>query len=402
MKKLLSQTKKLILLMSVFLVFSINAGLAEEADTLEEAFKGGSLSGEIGSYFEFTFAEASDSDYGWANAYLTLKYETLSWNNLEFGARFFAHGELFSDHDDGTTDPFDTDIETKFTLPELYLNYSFFDSSNVTIGRWKNVGHTEDKQSEGGYVRFKEIENVEIVAGIVKRLADVDHDDSEDFGRTNDSQVLDSEDPFGAGSGPILMFLEGTYQPIDIVTFNPYFMYHDDYASVFGIDTEINAEWEDYEVKYGGAIKYVNVNAEISGSTDANIFCLQPYIEKGPVKLEFSYSKFDDGDALNQPAWMADPFSIVDQDETKGNPGAEVFESKIKYSWDKTWVSYSYATATYDTHATEGEGYHDHEFQIGYDITESFDINVQYCIVSFDDIDNQDYNKIETLMRFKF
>ena len=402
MKNVLVGSRRIIVLVSIFIAFSTGVCFAEDAETIEEAFKEGNFSGTIGSYFEFTSAEADDSNYGWSNAYLTLKYETLSWNNLKFGARFFAHGELFNDHDDGTTDPFENDIETNFTLPEMYLNYSFLESSSVTIGRWKNVAHLDDAQSEGGYVSFKEIENLEIIAGAMVRFAEVDYDDSEDFGRTNDSQDVDSEGTYGAGSGPAVIFLEASYKPIEILTLTPYYMYHNDYASVVGLDTKINAEWEEYDVKYGGAVKYVNVNADIAGSDDANVIAIQPFVEKGPVKLDFSYSRFADGDALNHPGWLADGFSIVDQDAAKNNAGAEVFESRIKYSWDKAWVSYAYATANYDTSSSKGEGYSDNEFQIGYNITDNFDINVRYFIVKFDDIDDKDYNKVETHIRFKF
>ena len=252
MKEITEIAKKgfVLLLISCGILFvSISACFSEETETIEAAFKGGKFSGTIGNYFEFIAREADDSDSGWSSAYLTLKYETLSWNNIKFGARFWAHGELYNDHDDGTTDPYETDIETKFTLPEVYLNYGFFKTSSITVGRWnhKKVSHIDDAQSEGGFISFKEIENIEFIAGVMERFAEIDYDDSEDFGRTNDAQDLDSEDTYGAGSSPILIFLEAKYKPIELLNVNPYFMYHNDYASVFGIDTSISAKWEEHE-----------------------------------------------------------------------------------------------------------------------------------------------------------
>ena len=125
------------LLLAVCLVIN-NVSFANEADTVEDAFRNGKISGTIGSYFEYTNRDADDSDFGWATGYLTLKYETLSWNDLKMGARFFAHGQLYSDHDDGVTDPFDVDVESQFTLPELYFNYVFAENSSVTVGRWNH------------------------------------------------------------------------------------------------------------------------------------------------------------------------------------------------------------------------------------------------------------------------
>jgi len=398
--------KVVVLLLGVFVIFSFfpNACFAEDSLTIEDVFKKGTFSGTIGNYFEFIAKEADDSNAGWSTAYLTLKYETLSWNNLKFGARFFAHGELYSEHDDGTTDPYEQDIETKFTLPEVYLNYSFLNHSSVTAGRWdhRKVSHIDDAQSEGGYLSFKEVKNLELIAGVMRRFAEIDYDDGEDFGRTNDAQDLDSENTYGSGSGPLLVFLEARYQPVELLKFNPYFMYHNDYASVFGIDTGISAEWKQHGVKYGGDIIYEHIDADITGSSDADIIVIQPFVQKGPVELKFSYSKFDDGDALNHPGWLADSFNIVDQDTAKNNAGAEIFEGRIKYAWDKAWVSYTYATATYQTSSSEGEGYSDNEFQIGYNLTKNLDVNIRFFIVAFDDIDDRDYNKVETRMRFKF
>jgi len=401
--------RKIKLLINILLLGSwfiyISACFTADANTIEEAFKGGKVSGTIGNYFEHRYADASDSDYGWSSAYLTIKYQTLTWNDLKFGARFFAHGELYSDHDDGTTDPFDADVESQFTLPELYLNYAFAGSSSVTVGRFKHkkVSHIDDNQSEGGYVSFKEIENLELIAGTMTRFAEIDYDDGEDFGRTNDAQDLDSEGTYGAGSPSYLMFLEAKYRLNDVVKFNPYFMYHNDYANVLALDTIFTSEWEKYNVEYGGSINYVHVNAEIAGSTDANIFAIMPFIQKGPVKINFSYSKYDDGTALNHPGWLADEYKLVDQDNAKNNSGADIFETKIKYSInDCLWTSFAYAAANYDAHSTEGDGYQDLEFQVGYKITDNLDINGRFYIVTFDNISDQDYNKFESRMRFKF
>lgn len=400
--KILNRSMLLLLVLSIV---SASICFAEEADTIENAFRQGKISGEIGNYFEYVDRDAEDSDSGWSTAYLTLKYETLSWNRLAFGARFFAHGQLYSDHENGTTDPYEVDIETNFTLPEMYLSYGFLDQSNATVGRWNHqkVSHIDDAQSEGGYVSFKEIENVELIVGAMTSFAEIDYDDSEDFGRTNDAQDVDHEATYGAGSGPMVVFVEGKFEPLKEIKVNPYFMYHDDYAHVIGIDTQLDLFWEDYEVKYGAKAIYYHVNADINTSDDANVWAIQPFIAKGPVKLDFSYSQFDDGSALNKPAWLTDYLNVlVDQDVIDAKPDADVFEARIKYAFEKLWLSYTFASADCARSATEGEGYTDNEFQIGYNITDNLDINLRYFIVVFEDIDNRDYNKVETRLRFKF
>lgn len=389
---------------SVFLLslFVSKVCLADGVDSLESAFKGGKFSGTIGNYFEFIASDTSESNSGWSTAYLTLKFETLSWNNLKFGSRFWTHGELYSDHDNGITDPFEVDIESKFTLPEMYLSYGFGEESNVTVGRWQNVGHIDDAESEGGYITFKEIEKLELLAGMFTRFAEIDYDDSEDFGRTNDSQEVDSEATYGAGSGAAVMFLEAQYKPVDVLKLNPYFMYHNNYASVLGLDAGISTEWKEHGIKYGGNVIYQHIYADIIGSSDANTIFIQPFVKKGPVELKLSYSMFDDGDSLNKPAWLKDCNDIIDQDIADNTSDAEVFEALVKYSFDKTWLSFAYSSATYAFSSSIGDGLKDYEFQVGHKITESFDINIRYFIVTFDNISQKDYNKVETLIQFKF
>ena len=392
----------MILFFAFLLMFSSSV-FADEAQEFKNAFRDGKFSGEIGSYFEYKDNEASDSNTGWATAYLTFKYETLKWNDLQFGVRFFGHGQLYNETQN-SSDPFGADIETEFTLPELYFNYAFGEASNFRIGHWEHgkVSHIDDNQSEGLYVQYKEIEKLELIAGLMNRFAEIDYDDGEDFGRTNDSQDLDDEPTYGSDSKPNLYFFEARYQPADLIGLNPFFMIQNDYASVFGLETNVKSEWEKYKIKYGANILYENINAEIAGSGDANVFAIMPFVQKGPVKLDLCYSMFSDGSALNKPQWLADINNIVDQDNADGMAGAEFFETRIKYSFEKLWLSYAFGIANYDTSASAGNGFNDNEFQVGYKITDSLDVNVRYFIVSYDDIANKDYNKVETVLKFKF
>jgi len=395
----------LCILSTIFFLPGNDLCFAEDISALKDAFTQGKFSGTIGNYTEFVNKKADNSDTAWSTGYLTLKYETLDWNHVKLGARVFAHGKLYDERSDSVSSPpYKNDIETQLTLPELYLTYEFLNTSAVTAGRWnhKKVSHIDDAQSEGAYIRFAEIKNFEMTAGVMRRFAEIDYDDSEDFGRKNDAQDLDSESTYGAGASPYLIFLESQYKPTDLLTINPFYMTQQDYADVIGIDTGIKTEWKKHGLKYGGNLIYERVNAEAAGSDNADIVVIQPFVKKGPWELKCSYSKFDDGDALNHPGWLADSFNLVDQDNAKNNAGAEVVESLIKYRWDKVWASYAYATATYAASSSEGDGYSDHEFQIGYQITDSLDVNLRYFIVAFDNIYDKDYNKVETRLRFKF
>lgn len=404
MDRLIKTRMKTVFLFLALCLMAANISFAEDAETVADAFKQGTISGAIGSYFEYTNTDADDADFGWATGYLTLKYETLGWKGLKTGARFFAHGELYSDHEDGVTDPFDADVESKYTLPELYLDYGFAGNSSVRAGRWDHlkITHIDDNQSEGGYVRFKEVEGLDLTAGAMRRFAEIDYDDGEDFGRNNDAQDLSSESAYGPGSGDYLYFFEAKYDGIDILSVNPYVMYQEDYASVYGIDTKIEAEMDDPELTYGGEASYYHVDAEIAGSGDADNYMLAPFVKIDPVYLSVGYARFDDGNALTKPAWLRDYFLPVDQVATYATPDSDVVFGKLKLTFGDFWTHFVFADSKYATTAGNGDGSQEYELQFGYTLVRNLDFNVRLFDVQFDNVDDKDYQKIETHICFKF
>ncbi len=377
---------------------------AEDAETIGDAFKNGKVKGTIGSYCEFTKADADESDYGWGTSYFTLKYETQKWNCLSLGARFFVHGRLYSEHDNSTRDPFESDVETQNTLPELYLNYSFAEKSRITVGRWnhKKISHIDDAQSEGAYVTIKEISDWEFIVGVMTRFAEIDYDDGEDFGRTNNSQDLDSENKYGSDSKPYLFFIESKCKPLDMIKCNPYIMSQNGYATVYGLDTKIEKKVEDFELTYGGKVNYYHVSTDILSKRDSNNFAVFPYISKGPIEVTIGYAKFDNDDSFNKPAWLRDYFSILDQQKEYGKAGSEEYFAKLKLTIDKFWMHVAYGDNNYDFTSSKGDNVQEYELQFGYKFAKNLDINIRLFDVRYDNVDERDYQKGESRLRFKF
>ncbi len=405
MNKIIGKIIKEALLSAVLCLMITQMSFAEQAETIEDAFKNGTFNGTIGSYYEFKDREGEKANAGWATAYFTLKYETQDWERLSFGGRFFVHGQLYSDAQNGTSDPFNTDIEKEITLPEIYLNYNFFEESNVRIGRWnhKKISHIDDAQSEGVYVQFKEIENLGINAGFMRRFAEIDYDDGEDFGRKNDSQDLDSETTYGPGSSSYLMFLEGKYTPFEEwLIINPYIMYQKNYAAVYGFDTKIEGKQEDYNFSYGAKASYYYVAADIVGSGDSNSYKIEPFMNIDPVSFSIGYARFDDGDALNKPAWLADYFLPLDQLITYGMADSNIVFSKIKLTLGKFWTHFAFSNSQYAFNAKNGDGAQEYELQFGYKFLKSLDWNIRLFDVKYQNVDYKDYQKVESRVRFKF
>ena len=390
-----------LVMLALMLMFS-GVVRAEGTLTIEDAFKNGFVSGEIGTYIERRDNDGA-ANYGWGTAYATVKYVTDTWNNLEAGIRFFAHGEIYNQSDNGT-DYFDSDIEKKVTLPELYLSYGFGESSNVTAGRFANKGvaHLDDTHSEGAYVQFKEIEDLTLTAGFMRRFAEIDYDDSEDFGRTGDQQDLNSTATYGAKADSVLGFVEAKYKILDAITLNPYYMRQGGYASVLGIDTKAEFELEAVELKYGASLELYQVYSDIVGSSDSFNIMIAPFVGFGPVNFIVGYVDYDEGDSLNKPAWFNDPL-MSDSDQVVGESaaGAEAIFTKLKLSLGNFWTHVAYVDYGYDM-GSNGDGAQEAEWQLGYKFTKSLDAEIRLFDVKYDNVDNKDYKKIEARVRFKF
>ncbi|MFH2145180.1 MAG: hypothetical protein ABII75_04020 [Candidatus Omnitrophota bacterium] len=395
----------ILLVMCLFGVFvSAVVCFAEDAATIEDALANAKINGETGSYFEFTDADAVDSDFGWSTGYLTLKYETQSWKRLKLGTRFFAHGQLYSDHDNTTTDPFDADIETPYTLPEFYLNYSVTEGTNAAIGRWdhRKISHIDDAQSEGAYIAINEIADLELIAGVMRRFAEIDYDDGEDFGCTNKTQDLDSKTTYGANSESYLFFIESRYKLSEMLTLNPYLMSQDGYASVYGLDTKFKREWEGIGVAYGAEVYYYHVSADIPASSDSDNFAVFPFVSTGPLEFTLGYASFDGGDSLNKPIWLCDYFTLVDQQKEYGNAGSDKYFAKVKLAFDRFWTHFAYGDNNYNFVSGRGDRSQEYELQFGYNVTENLALNLRLFDVQYRDVADKDYQKVESLVRFKF
>lgn len=369
--------------------------------SIEEAFAQGKVSGAIGSYVEIKDREGGLENFDWTTAYLTLKYETAKYKGLSLGARFFAHSEVSQNSGNGVN-YYDVDIEKKYTLPELYLALDYLESSKVVVGRFdhRKISHIDDSHSEGGYIEFNELDFMDMRLGYMTRFAEIDYDDNEDFGRADAGQDLANGAMYGEDSEPYLLFFEGEMKPCEMLEVKPYIMYQDGYAGVYGLDAKVSKKLE--EVTIGTKMGIQHVKADLAGFDDATNFSLFPYVKMGGLKAIVGYAKFDDGNAMNRPYWVAETYSVMDQQLEYGAAGTEAYFVKVKYALEKVWAHVAIAKKSYDYAVSRGDEVIEYEFQTGYKFTKNFDINLRLFDVQYDKVDGKDYQKLEGRLNFKF
>jgi len=381
--------------------------------TLEEAFKNGKIKGTVGSYGEYTDFNhgGDDKNFGWLTGYLELKYETARWNNLKLGAKFVAH-EQFADNSEYSGTMYDKDIEDKVGLAELYLDYAFSDKTTIRLGRFdhKKISHIDDAQAQGGYLQFKEIENLDIVIGAINKFAEMDYDDMETFSRDDESQDLGSSDEYG-DSDNLLWFAEATYK-LGIVELNPFLYYQGGYATVYGMDTVLEGKVAD-STKLGMNIFAYGVDADTSSSSkyagqkDGYGFNLEPFAKVSDWKFSVGFAGLGGSHetSVNKPEWFRDYLTGFDQDKSYNAQGVNALYAKV--AWKKgDWKAHVYyGHYTYDRYtgsSKDQQSASELELQATYKIMKNLDLNVRGFNVAFDDSKADDYQKIETRLRYKF
>ncbi len=391
--------KRSLVLVLLAIQFGLTLNADEPAATVKDAFANGRLKGTIGSYYEYVDKDADDKNTTWATGYIFLKYQTAEWNRFYFGTAFLGHNQLHNDADDGS-DPYAKDIETRYAMPEAYLGVRVGEKSHIVAGRYnhKKITHIDDAQSEGAYVQIKDIPNVELNAGFMQRFAEIDYDDGEDFGRTNDSQDLTANED----TGDVLLWVDGRVKVADgMLKFNPYFMAQDDYASVYGMDTDVKIKAGD-DVSFGGRVDFYHVASDVTGTDDSNNYAVSPFVGFGPVTLTAGYAKFDDGNSLNKPNWLKDGLvGELDQDKAYGLPDCEVYFAKAKVKFGNFWAHAAVGQYEYEL-GSSGDGSQELELQLGYKFTKNFDANLRLFDVSYDNVNDKDYQKMELRIRYKF
>lgn len=380
--------------------------------TLAEAFKNGKIKGTVGSYGEYTDYNhgGAKKDYGWLTGYLELKYETARWNNLKLGAKFVAHEQL-ADNSEHSGKKYDKDIEDKVGLAELYLDYAFTEKTTIRLGRFnhKKLTHIDDSQSQGGYLQFKEIDNLDIVIGAINKFAEMDYDDMETFSRDSESQDL-SSDKYG-DSDDILWFAEATYK-LGIIELNPFLYYQGGYATVYGMDTVLEGKVAE-STKLGMNIFAYGVDADTStgskfaGKKDGYGFNLEPFVKVSDWKLSVGFAGLGGSSegSVNKPAWFRDYLTGFDQDKSYNAQGVKALYAKVAWKNGDWKAHVYYGHYTYDEYTTNSKNQHsasELEVQATYKILKNLDLNVRGFNVAFDDSNAHDYQKIETRLRYKF
>ena len=412
---------KVILLISSVFILSANlkaeelpSVTVEKTGTLDEAFRGGIFSGQFGLYYETKDLEGKGraQDDSYSNAWFMLKYETAKWNNIQFGAEIYAATKLYDDDGDFGSD-FEGDDNTPTALSQLYVKYHFTEKSFLIAGRFyhKKFSYLDDAQSEGLHLQYNEIEDLSVRMGFMTQFAEMDYDDFEDFGQEDGSQKLSSE-RYGTNSTPYVVYLDLIYKINEHVTSRPYVYHQDGYASVYGMDLDLETAINESSSIGTKAIAYSvltdsgapAIGDDDTGKGDSNeVFGAKSWLKMDSFLFSLNLFYFSGGAV--KPEWFKDYLPDFDQAywaPVNADAGTSIsaIETAVDYKYKAFKVRYG--IAKWEGNDKSQVDAFEHELIFGYKFTEELDAALRFYIVDQHVSTTRDYEKIEARLRYKF
>ncbi len=208
------------------LVATLISAVAVNAQSFDEAFKGGETSGQVrfGYITQDNPAGIPDSEAGAIGG--QVKYETGTWNGLKMGVAAYVSQNIHGISGEGSKlngDFFGANGDSFAYIGEAYLDYTRNDF-NIRVGRQQidtPLADTDDIRMlpntfEAAIASYGGIENTTLLAGYVKRWAGFDSGD--DISRY---KRLDGVDSKGAAVAAVIyegienLGLQGWYYGID-------------------------------------------------------------------------------------------------------------------------------------------------------------------------------------------
>ena len=351
----------------------LSSTMAFGANTIEEAFKEGTVSGGLAAYTTYSDNKGVD-DSAFSTGAVSLGFETASLNGFSAKAGFIGV-HLF---DEKYKDDASEDIASKALMTEASISYTH-DLASLTIGRQEIDLEWMGDFHEAAVANIMAIPDTTIVLGYTQKIAVAGVDEiSERFEKVNENK--------GA------YVLDIKYAGLDGLEFNPYAYSAPDLADWYGLKTTFEADNFGLVAHYAlssedtqddGSIGHVELNGNLENLTAA-----------------VGYIKTDKDVGVATMAELGDNISPFED-------GEQVYGVNAK----TTYASIGYTIADIELGALYGETKYNNDFKekelnltVGYSFTESLAASVLYADISADskDTDTHDYNKVLASVEYTF
>ncbi|APW66342.1 MULTISPECIES: Opr family porin [Arcobacteraceae] len=336
-----------------------------ESENVNEAFKNGSVSGDLSAYTQQVDDGTSKS--GFSSATFGLNYETGSVNGFSAQAGFRANHELSSKNDGDYNGEFANNA--LMTLANIKYSNNI---ATIIAGRQEIDLEWIGDYNDALLAKLTPMDNLEITAAFARRQAAAGVDESTDFEKIGEDGVYLIDAKFEALKGLVL---------------NPYFYEAKDVASYYGLKATFDNDM------FGLTGHYAQSNEDDNSIKDASIYNLEARTSVANLDLALGYIKTDEdissiataGDNIDPTEEIGDSVYATDSKTIYASAGYTIADIEL---------SAGYAQAKYSNNK-------DKEFVVGagYSFVENLSAEVLYVDYEIADVDQ---SKVAATLTYEF
>lgn len=362
--------KKSLIVSSLIFISSLAFG----ADSIDEAFKNGTVSGSLEVYGAKTDNKGGNPDQTLLSGSVGLGYETDSFNG--FSAKVGFLGVHVFDESNGGAD----DVEAKSIMQEANIKYET-DNFSFTAGRQELNLEWMTDYHEAYIAQIKAIENTSILLGYSDKFASADADEiSDGFSKTNGKKGIYVADVIYTGLRDTLL--------------NPYYYNAPDMGELYGL--KAGYYMDDIELFAQYAVSKEDVNSTYE---DGSIFHIKAdsSLLSTPITLGYIKTNKDGVGSIISNLELGDNINPFEEGNYVYDEDAKTIYGSISYSIDDINLGALYGETKYGSDK-ERELNLSAEIEIIDDVLE---LGLLYVNIDAQDSDD-DYQKFIVEVEYSF
>lgn len=317
----------------------LSTSMAFGADSIDEAFKTGSVSGDITLYGTKADNKGGTADTDASFATTGIAYETASYMGLSAKAGFRA-GHAF---DDST-------LANDALMTEAYVKYAN-DMFSLTVGRQEIGLEWLGDYNEAIVAGITAVPDTTIVLGYVNQQAAADEDEIGDFAEVTEDGTY---------------VVDVKYTGLSGVELNPYFYSAPDVADFYGLKAT-------YSSDMFGAVAQYAASSEDVGS-DGSIAHVEASTSLAGISAALGYIKTDKTAGVASISAYGDSISPFDNGVNTYSADAKTVYGSLGYSVAGVDLGLLYGETDYSVNSEEKEL----NLTAGYSITDSLGLSLLY------------------------
>ncbi|MFY9075426.1 Opr family porin [Malaciobacter mytili] len=341
----------------------LSASTLVAADSIDEAFKNGKVSGDITLYTIKTDNKDGVKNSGFTAGTIGLGYETDSYKGFSAKMAFRGNHEFSEVEEDDYENSFVNDA----IITEANIKYANKDFS-LTLGRQVIDLEWLEDYNEAVVAAITAIPDTTIVAGYTHRQATSDEDESSDFTELTKKGAY---------------VLDVKYNGIKDVEFNPYFYSAPDAVDFYGLKASYSSDIFSAIAHY--ASSNVDNKAKNDTTDDGNILNLEVGTTIAGISASIGYIKTDSKYGIGLMDTYGDNINLMDSGNQLYSADAKTFYGTLGYEVAGVELGALYSATEYSS-----SNYDENELNltVGYKITDSLSVGVLYVNIDADDKDS--------------